>query len=390
MLDGLKCQRALFDLPPNVHYLNCAYAAPLMRPVESAAAHALLRLRSPQKVTADDFFRDAEHPRTLFARLINADADGIALVPSVSYGIALAARNVRVSRGDNIVIAEGQFPSNVYAWRRLCDERGATLRTAPRCSTQWSTRILDAIDARTAVVALGTIDWTDGTVFDLDAISKRARDVGAALVLDGIQSLGAMPFDARSVQPDFLVTSSYKWLLGPMGLGLCYISPRFRDATPLEETWLGRLGSEDFSRLTDYADDYQPGARRFDAGGRAQFVLLPMLNAALQQLLDWDPSRIQHYASSLAQPLRRELTQLGFSVSDGAPHLFAVRPSPPLAAQALHAQLKAHGVHVSVRGNALRVSINVFNNQHDIDALLSTARLLSNTSRANSLAPVTL
>lgn len=376
MHEALACQRALFDLEPNVHYLNCAYAAPLMRPVEAAAAAALLRLRSPYRIRAEDFFTDAERARQLFALLINADAEGVALVPSVSYGIALAARNVRLSRGDNIVIAEGQFPSNAHAWRRLCDQRGATLKTTPRCSS----RMLDAIEARTAVVALGTIDWTDGTVFDLEAIGARARDVGAAFVLDGIQSLGALHFDTARIQPDFLVCASYKWLLGPMGLGLCYISPRFRDSVPLEETWLGRLGSDDFSNLTDYTDAYQPGARRFDAGGRAQFVLLPVLNAALTQLIEWDPTRIQAYAASLAEPLRRQLVELGFRVSDGAPHLFAIRPPPPLTAETLFSHLKARDVYVSRRGDALRVSINVFNTAQDVDALLDATKSVAGKS----------
>jgi selenocysteine lyase/cysteine desulfurase len=362
----LGCQVALFSLPRGVHYLNCAFQAPLMKSVEAAAVTALLRLRSPIGLSADDYFADAERARILFARLIGADdPDGVALVPSVSYGVAIAARNVRVRRGQNVLIAQGQFSSNVHTWKRLCGERGAELRIVP------GVRAAEAIDSRTAVVALGTIDWTDGTVYDLEAIGARAREVSAAYVLDGTQSVGAMPFDVRGVRPDFLVCSSYKWLLGPMGLGLCYVSKRFRKGVPLEETWLGRRGSEDFARLTEYCEEYQTGARRFDAGGRAQFVSLPMLNAALTQLLRWDPARVQDYCERVGAPLREELRETGFGVSDDtSQHLFAIQPRKEISAEGLYETLRKRGVYVSVRGGALRVSINVFNSCDDVAAVL--------------------
>ena len=372
----LTCQADVFSLPTRVHYLNCAYAAPLMRPVEAAAAWALFRLRSPHQLGAAAFFDEAERARELFARLVNGDAEGVALLPSVSYGVALAARNVRVERGQNVVIAEGQFPSNVYGWRRLCGERGATLRVVP------GNRIVEAIDRRTAVVGIGTVDWTDGTVYPLQEIGERARDVGAALVLDGIQSVGAMPFDVRAVQPDFLVCASYKWLLGPMGLGVCWMSPKFRDGVPLEETWLGRCNSFDFARLTQYVDEYEPGARRFDAGGRAQFVLLPMLNAALTQLLEWEVDRIQRYSRRVGCIARRELEELGCEVSDGAGHLFAIRPPSGIEATELHRELERAGVYVSLRGERLRVSVNVFNDEKDLGALLDVAGQLCRGSAA--------
>ena len=358
MSDGpLGCQAALFSLPSGVHYLNCAFQAPLLKSVEAAAVGALRRLRSPVGLNADDYFADAERARMLFARLIGSDdPDGVALVPSVSYGVAIAARNVRVRRGGNVVIAAGQFPSNVHAWARLCGERGAELRAVS------GARVLEAIDARTAVVALGTIDWTDGTVYDLEGIGARAREVGAAYVLDGTQSIGAMAFDVGQVRPDFLVCSSYKWLLGPMGLGVCYVSKRFRGGVPLEETWLGRRGSEDFARLTEAAETYAAGARRFDAGGRAQFVLLPMLNAALTQLLRWDPARVQDYCARLAGTVREGLG------ARGSPHLFAIRPRRNV--RVLFDALRERGVYVSLRGRALRVSINVFNSGEDVGALL--------------------
>ena len=373
----LDCQAARFRLPRARTWLNCAYSAPLLRDVERAGRLALRRWRAPWTLGPSAYFDDAERARALFGRLVGApDGERVAIVPSVSYGVALAARNVPLAHGANVVVAGGQFPSNMYAWRRRCAERGATLRVVPRpdraSGASWSERLLAAIDRRTAVVALGTVDWADGTLFDLTAIGARARDVGAAYVLDGIQSVGALPFDVTRVRPDLLVCSAYKWLLGPMGVGLCWVGERFADGVPLEETWLGRHGSERFASLTDYTERYQPGARRFDAGGRAQFVLLPMLNAALSTLLEWGPARVQAYCARVSAPARAELAALGCDVggAETSAHLFGVRLPAGVSAESARDALLARGVHVSIREGALRVSPNVYNDADDLDALV--------------------
>lgn len=370
---SLDCQADRFRLPAGAHYLNCAYAAPLLRDVERAGRAALRRWRTPWRLGPSAYFDEAERARALFGRLIGApDGERVAIVPSVSYGVALAARNARPRRGTNVVIADGQFPSNVYAWRRACAATGAELRVVPRPSrgASWSERLAEAVNARTAVVALGTVDWADGTRFDLETLGRRARDVGAAYVLDGIQSVGALPLDVTRVRPDFLVCSAYKWLLGPMGVGLCHVGERFADGAPLEETWLGRRGSERFAALTDYTDEYQPGARRFDAGGRAHFVLLPMLNAALAQLVAWGPARVQAYCAEIAAPARTALAALGCEVTTDSAHLFGVRPPAGVPVERARDALVERGVHVSLRNGALRVSPNVYNTADDLAALV--------------------
>lgn len=374
----LPCQADAWRLPAGVHYLNCAYMAPLLRDVERAGRDALRRWRTPWQVGVEAFFEDADRARALFARLIGApDGEPVAVVPSASYGIAIAARNIPLRRGMNVVIAEGQFPSNVYAWQTRCRATGATLCVVPRPprGDGWSARLLEGIDARTAVVALGTIDWTDGTCFDLEAIGARARACGAAYILDGTQSVGAMPFDVARVRPDLLVCAGYKWLLGPIGIGLCYVGERFADAAPLEETWLGRHGSEDFAALTAYQEAYAPGARRFDAGGRAQLVLLPMLTAALERVVAWRPSRIQATCAALAAPAREALGALGCDLDAAgdphASHLFAVRPPRRATMAALRAALARRRVYISLRAGMLRIAPHVYNAPDDVDALIA-------------------
>jgi selenocysteine lyase/cysteine desulfurase len=379
----LSCQRDLVHLPDGVHYLNCAYMAPLLKPVEEAGIAALARRRDPTAITAPDFFTGADRARALFARLVGGEAARVAIIPGVSYAMATVAKNVRLRAGQNVVVAHGQFPSNVYGWRRRCAEAGASLRTvappemAEGRGREWNARLLEAIDGDTAVVALGNVHWADGTRFDLVRIGERAREVGAMLVIDGTQSVGAMPFDVAAVRPDALVCASYKWLLGPYSLGLAHYGERFDGAEPLEEIWLGRRGSEDFARLVEYEDAYQPGAARFDMAERSSFVLMPMLIAALEQVLAWDPANVQAYCGELTRDLIGEARGLGYSVEDEAwrgAHLFGLRAPADADSARLQAALRERRVSVSQRGDAVRVAPHVYNTPDDVAVLADALR----------------
>lgn len=380
----LDCQKDRFSLPEGLHYLNCAYMSPLSRSVEEAGVEGVRRKRNPAAISPEDFFTESDVARARFARLINApDPRRVAIIPSASYGIAIVARNTPVWRGQNVVVAHEQFPSNVYGWRALCRREGLLLRSVapPERSdgreAEWNVRLLEAIDRDTALVALGHVHWTDGTRFDLERIGERARECGAALVVDGTQSVGALPFDVARVRPDALVCAAYKWLTGPYSIGCAWLGPRYDQGYPLEETWLGRVGSEDFRGLVQYRDEYQPGAIRYDVGERSNFALLPMLIAALDQLLEWEPARIQEYCAGLTAELISEARALGFRVADdrwrGA-HLFGLRAPPELDLDRLHQLLRDRQVIVSLRGSALRIAPNVYNDAADVAALLEVLR----------------
>jgi selenocysteine lyase/cysteine desulfurase len=378
--DRLQCQRDEFGLPGDVRYLNCAYLSPLPRVSEEAGIQGMRRKRVPIGIHASDFFTQCDEIRARFARLVGAaEPSRIAIIPSASYGVAVAARNLRVEQGQNIVLLHEQFPGNVYAWQRKAADCGAEIHTVvpPDESTRgaaWNERILEAIDENTAVVALPHVHWTDGTIFDLVAIGGRVRQVGAALVVDGAQSVGALPFDVSEIRPDALIVAAYKWLFGPYSTAVAYLGPRFDGGIPLEETWLARKGSEDFKNLVDYQNEYQPGAAiRYDMGERANFILNPMLQASLDLILQWSPGAVQDYCRRLAAPLIDASVSLGFAVEQDewrAGHLFGLRMPEGLELEALKAELEARQIFVSLRGSALRVSPHVYNDESDIGALI--------------------
>jgi selenocysteine lyase/cysteine desulfurase len=377
--EALDCRASDFSLPEHQHYLNCAYMGPLPRAVEEAGIRALRLKTAPSQIGGSDFFTHSGALRERFAALIHAPwAERIAIHPSVSYGVATVARNVTVAATQNIVLLHEQFPGNVYTWRRRASEAGAELRTVMPPPTvkrgeAWTERILEAIDSATAVVTLPTVHWTDGTRLDLEAIGVRAREVGAAFVVDGTQSVGAVDFDVGKVGPDALIVAGYKWMLGPYSMALSYLGERFSDGVPLEETWIGRKGSEDFQGLVDYEDEYQPGAARFDVGERSNIILVPMQVRAIEMLMEWRPERISAYCQDLSAPLIARAQELGFSVEEEAwrsPHLFGLYMPEGLELRALKAALEEREIFVSLRGQALRVAPNVYNDSSDIAALI--------------------
>jgi selenocysteine lyase/cysteine desulfurase len=381
--EALACLRHEFSLPATGHYLNCAYMSPLPRRVEAAGLEGLIRKRAPNEIGPRDFFEDADRARSLFGELIGArDPRRVTIVPAASYAIAIAARNSPCAAGQTIVVSGEQFPSNVHAWRRLAARTGARVNTvvAPDSTSRgqdWNAAIIDAIDETTAIVALPQVHWTDGTRFDLERIGHEARRVGAAFIIDATQSIGALPFDVEAVGPDLVVAAAYKWLLGPYGIGAAWIGPRFENAEPLEETWIGRAASDDFQGLVNYRDDYQPGSARFDVGERSNFILTPMLVAALRLVLELRPDRIQEYCRALVCRAIDEARDLGFGVEHEnwrASHLFGLRTPAGVDLKALQNALQAAGVSASLRGSALRLSPHVYNDAADVAALMGVLR----------------
>lgn len=375
----MDCQKHLFSLPDDHHYLNGAYLSPLLKAVEQAGIRGIREKKVPWQTAPADFFSDSNTLRSLFAKLINAPgASRVAIIPSVSYGMSTVAKNLPGRTTKKVVVAGEQFPSNVYPWKRYCRDAGSRLQTVPppedfhQRGKRWNERIIDAIDEETLMVAISNNHWADGTLFDLQAIGEQARRVGAWFVIDGTQSVGALPFDVQQVRPDALVCAGYKWLMGPYALGLAWFGERMDGGRPLEENWITRRDSEDFSALLNYSDDYQPGAVRFDMGERSNFILVPMMIKALEQILAWGPDRVQGYCRQLTRGLARRLPERGYRIEDPdrrAHHLFGIRLPDRISKEALQQELAGRNIHVSVRGSAVRISPNVYNDERDIEAL---------------------
>jgi selenocysteine lyase/cysteine desulfurase len=367
-------QRHLFDIPEDFAYLNCGYMSPLMKRVRDAGAAGLARKAHPWEIVPRDFFSGSDALREAFAELINARADDIAIVPAASYGISTAARNLPLAGGQNVIVVEDQFPSNVYPWRERAREVGAVVRTVPRPSEGgWTRAVLNAVDGDTAIVAIPHCHWTDGGLFDLERIGDRCRERDIALSLDVTQSLGVLPLDVQQIRPDFLICAAYKWLLGPYSTGCVYVAQRWqRDGRPIEHNWIHRRNAEDFARLVDYQDEFEPGARRFDVGERSNFALVPAAEAGIRQLLEWGVENVCETIEAMADDIIERVRPLGLTAlpkSERAPHYLGLQMAgePP---SGLLPELAKRNVYVSVRGASIRVTPHLYNTGADIDRLV--------------------
>lgn len=373
----IPCQRDLFDMPEDVAWLNCAYMSPLMKPAVEAGEAGIRGKAQPWTIKPGDFFPGPEEARALFARIVNAEPDEIAIVPSASYGLAVAARNLTAPMGARILLLDEQFPSNVYVWRELARRTGAVIDTVQRpADDDWTAAVLDAIGDDVALAALPNSHWTDGGLVDLERVAAALREAGAALALDITQSGGALPIDVKRVRPNFLVCASYKWLLGPYSLGFLYVDPKHHGGIPLEHNWIARAGSEDFTGLVNYRDDFQPGARRFDVGELSNFALMPQAIAAMRQILDWGVENIQATLSARNEEIAAQARGMGLdSVAQGlrAGHFLGLRFEGGVP-EGLGARLADENIHVSVRGASMRVTPHLYNNDRDIERFLDALK----------------
>ena len=368
--DILSDQRAAFDVPPEIAYFNTANLSPQLHSVR-AAGEAALELRSrPWTIDAPDWFTDVERLRALFGRVVGAEPDGVALVPATSYGFAVAAANLPVRPGQRIPRARQEYLGDLHVAGRRTALRRRTVTVSREPGQAWADAVLAVLDERVAIVSVPNVHWTDGAFVDLAAIAARSRALGARLVIDGSQSVGALPLDVGDLRPDFLVTVGYKWLLGPFGVGYLYVADEHRDGEPLEQNWILRAGSEDFARLVDYRDEYQPGARRFDVGQRTKFELTPMAIAALEQVLDWQARESRLPSPRAPRRSRGRATRLGLApVADDArgPHMLGVRV--PESCHRVSPALEAEHCYAPIRAASLRIAPHLHTTDKDIERL---------------------
>lgn len=357
-------QRA-FALPGDVLHLDAASRGPLLTAVQAVAHQAVDAMATPWQLPFDAWLHDIEQLRRLAAGLFDHDVDAVALLPSAAHGLATAARNLPLHRGDAVLLLDGQFPSNLLIWQRRCTEVGARIVAVPTTAgTVLTDAVLEAVEQTPAlrIVSLPHAYWLDGRQLDLDRISAAVQARGAALVLDLSQSLGVMPTDLSRWKPEFVVSIGHKWLLGPMGLAWLWVAPHWRThGVPIEEHWIGRDAGSSWEFPVAQAPDYRQGARRFDAGGVADPLRIAMATTALQQVTAWQPARIATALGALTTQWDAALSArgLGHWCTPGhAPHLTALRP-PATQLDAVAKTFGEQGAICTRRHGRLRIAPHV-------------------------------
>ena len=241
----LPSQRALFEIPRQICYLNAASYSPLpLRTLEAGRA-AVVRKGTPWTLEAG--FANAQHERarSAAARLIHAEPSDIALIPSISYGVATAAKFLTLGRGTRVIVLENDHSSPVLEWQTRAEAQGFTVETVRQPDDgDWTSAVLESIERSGAppvsLASISSVHWSDGGLIDVDKVGAALRQRGAAFLIDATQGAGVLAMDVQRLDPDFVIFPTYKWLLGPYGRAFLYVAKRHQGGIPLEQTASGR------------------------------------------------------------------------------------------------------------------------------------------------------
>jgi selenocysteine lyase/cysteine desulfurase len=365
----LASQQQLFSLS-GATYLDCASLSPLPLRAQEVAKRAAVEKARPWLRDRDAAHHTLDTARGLAAQLVGATGEDIAIVSSVSYGLASAAMNLPCSPGDRVLILESDHTSQVLTWARFARQHGAVLDIIRRpADHDWTGAILAHLrDARgpLAVASLSANFWLDGARIDLSPICDELHARGCRIVIDATQAAGILDLNVAELRPDFVVFPTYKWLLGPFSVAFLYVAPQWQHGEPLEQNGFNRVAEGNGLRGGGLSSPYLEGARRFDMGERDTFYGIPTAIAALELLSAWERSAIQARLRRLTDQLASSLEKLGLACLPPGlrcPHILGVVDVPPGAAD----YCRRHGVHFTQRGSGLRISPHVFNTEEDID-----------------------
>src|ERR1700744_3913302 len=236
MTGMLSSQRDLFDVPRDICYLTPASYSPLPRQTLEAARAAVGRKGQPWTVPASFANQIHERTRKAAARLINADADDVALIPSVGYGGATAAKLLTIPRGSRVIVLENDHSSPVLEWQVRCEAQGFSVETVRQPEDgDWTAAVLAAIERSGAVplalASISSVHWSDGGLIDVEKVGAALKKQGAMFLVDATHHAVVLAMDVKRLDPDFLIFPTYKWTLGPYGRAFMYVAKRHQDGT---------------------------------------------------------------------------------------------------------------------------------------------------------------
>lgn len=373
----LASQRALFDIPRDVAYLNAAAWSPLPLQTQEAARAAVARKGQPWKLPGT--FADDMHERTraAAARLIGAQPRDVALISSVGYGVSTAAKIFSPPAGSRVLVLENDHSSPVLEWHTRAEAQRFTIDTVRQpADGDWTSAVLETIDRAEAppvgLASISSVHWSDGGAIDVERVGAALRRQGAALLIDATHSAGVLALDVQRLDPDFVIFPTYKWVLGPYGRAFLYVAPRHQQGVPLEQTSFGRrdVRAEQSVYFTDLR--YLPDARRFDMGERDHFISMEMAAIGMEMMAEWGSAAVVERLFMLTERIAHGARALGVTVPQTrhrAPHVLSLGFPGGMPA-GLIAALAAENIYVAPRLGRMRISPHVYNDDIDCDRLI--------------------
>ncbi len=371
-LDRLRREEFPWAAAGEAIYLNAASTGPLPeRTLRAQEAYSRKRA-APHRLSHEEQFAVLDDARARITSLIGAEPGSVALSVNTGAGINLAAWGLPLGRGDVVVIPDLEFPANVYPWMAASRERGFTLHVVPaRDGLLDEAALLAAIHETSArVLALSWVGFATGFVADLDRIGAACRARGVWLVVDGMQSVGALHVDVQRFQIDLLACGGQKWLLSPWGSGFTYVRPSILEAiVPQPVSWMGVRGSDDFAALVDYDLTWRDGARRFEQI-TVPFQDFAGMAASLGLLQELGMDAIAAHVAERVEQLAAGAERAGVEVVTPAGRRAGIVTLRPRDVAATAARLRDARVVHSVREGTIRLSPHCYTTSDEIHVAL--------------------
>jgi len=384
MMDLEKLLAAEFPQREGQIYLNHAGVGPWPK----RTAEAIKRFADENVIQGP-----AEYPRWLevekelreqLCKLLNApSADDIALLKNTSEGLSIIAYGLSWQRGDNIVIANQEFPSNRIVWESLRDQ-GVEVRQASLNSDKIpEDAIIELVDGKTRMIAVSSVQYATGLRMDLKTLGEYCHDRHILFCIDAIQSLGAFSMDVQDIHADFVVADGHKWMLGPEAVAVFYSRAEIRARLQLRQ-----FGWHMVEHHGDYdRKDWQVAktARRFECGS-PNMLGIHGLHASLSLLLEIGMTRIEQRVLENTRALNTminegsDLELLSSTLPDRLSGIVSLRHKRRSPA-AMHQQLINRRIFTAVRGKALRLAPHFYNTRSQLDKTFGELSEFSVTQR---------
>ncbi|MEM3597165.1 MAG: aminotransferase class V-fold PLP-dependent enzyme [Candidatus Bathyarchaeia archaeon] len=368
-MQNIKQIRELFPITRNKVFLNHAAQSPLPKSVADVM-HKCVEDFSNFGNT-EIAWNDGGKP--LFARLVGAEPEEIALVENTSVGLNIAANVLRYPRGSKIVTTDLEYPSVVYPWLRK--RLGVKVEYVKNVDGKVLLEDVErAVDDKTVAVTVSHVEYANGFRNDLRALSELAHEHGAYLIVDAIQSVGALRVNVKRDAVDFLATACYKWLLSPPGCGYLYVEKELIEE--FEPPFVGWASvKQEVFETVDFWDiwrlDLSSTASRFEVGSPS-FISFLGAAEAMKMLLEFGIENVERRIIALTDHLIEALKNLGLQLQtpEERQHRSGIVnfkiDKPKEAVQ----RLSQNGIVVSARANGIRVSPHFYNTEEEIDKLI--------------------
>ncbi len=363
--------RSLFPITSQKIYMNHAAISPLSVRVTDRLEEFI----DERSFGIIDSFRMGDELRSktrqMLAKMINARPEQIAFIQNTSEGFNHLANGLHWQPGDEIILAEGEFPSNVYPFLNLKKRFGVTVKFIPNRDGQILINDIETlITTRTKLLSISFVEFSNGFRNDLQTIGRICAEKGIVFSVDGIQGVGALPMDVQKFNIDFLSNGGHKWLMGTMGAGFMYVAPGLmQKMKPAFTGWLAVENAWDFS---EYRLELLPDARRFEYA-TANFMGISALSASVELLLEADPVNIERHLLSLGEGLKAGLENMGMRFTGAADktHWSGIFSFSGKKTEKLYEYLVNENISVSLRNGMIRVAPHFYNTAEEIEEVVS-------------------